>query len=186
MSDVTQILAKIEAGEQGASKELLPLVYQELRRLAAARMTGERPDHTLSATGLVHEAYLRLVDTDQVQRWDSQGHFFAAAAEAMRRILLDSAKRRSRKKRGSDLQRVSIEDAEIAATFVDDPDVLLDIDSRLEQLMEEDGEAAELAKLRLYAGLSVTEAGELLGMSRAHAYNVWRFVRSWFSVQLAD
>lgn len=184
MPDVTRILSKIESGDQRASEDLLPLVYEELRRLAASRMAGERPDHTLSATALVHEAYVRLVDVDRVQRWDSRGHFFAVAAEAMRRILVDSAKRRSRKKRGGGVQRVSVEELDLAATITADPDVLLDVDARLEQLAEEDSEAAELAKLRLYAGLSVTEAGEMLGMSRATAYNVWRFVRSWFAVQL--
>ena len=183
---VSHLLVEIQSGNQRASEVLLPLVYDELRRLAAARMASERPDHTLSATALVHEAYVRLVDTDHDQHWDSRGHFFAAAAEAMRRILVDSAKQRSRKKRGGELQRVSVADLDLAATVASEPDVLLDVDACLDELAEEDHEAAELAKLRLYAGLSVTEAGELLGMSRATAYNAWRFVRSWFAVQLAD
>ena len=186
MNDVTRILARIESGDQHASEDLLPLVYAELRRLAAARMASERPDHTLSATALVHEAYVRLVDTDVVPKWDSRGHFFGAAAEAMRRIRVDSAKRRNRRKRGGDIQRVPLQENDVAANFVSNPDFLLDVDSQLEKLAAEDSEAVELAKLHLFAGLSVTEAGALLGMSRATAYNVWRVIRSWFAVQLAE
>jgi RNA polymerase sigma factor (TIGR02999 family) len=131
MSDVTQILAQIERGAPGASERLLPLVYDELKRLAATRMIGERPDHTLQATALVHEAYLRLVDAQQVQHWESRGHFFSAAAEAMRRILIASAHRRNSRKRGGDRERVEIEELDLAATTSSDPDLLLDIDASL-------------------------------------------------------
>ena len=180
MSDVTLILQKIEQGDPEAAQRLMPLVYDELKKLAAAKMIGERPDHTLQATALVHEAYLRLVDAQQVQRWDSRGHFFSAAAEAMRRILIESARRRNSRKRGGDSRRVALESLDVAATTAGDPDLLLDIDTRLSRLGEEDPQAAELVKLRLFAGLSVTQAGEMLGMSRASAYENWVYVRSWF------
>lgn len=186
MSDVTLILSKIEAGDAKASDELLPLVYDELRKLAAARMASERPDHTLQATALVHEAYVRLVDAEQAQHWDSRGHFFSAAAEAMRRILIESARRKQSLKRGGDCQRLDMEHLDVAATSASDPNLLLDIDAGLSQLAEEEPDAAELLKLRLFAGLSVTEAGEMLGMSRTIAYENWRFVRSWFAVHDAS
>ncbi len=174
--------AKIEQGDPAAAERLLPLVYDELRKLAASKMASERLDHTLQATALVHEAYVRLVDAAQMKRWDSRGHFFSAAAEAMRRILIESAYRRNCRKRGGDGARISIEDFDVAATMASDPDLLLDIDARLCQLATEDREVAELVKLRLFAGLSVTEAGEMLGMSRSAAYRNWEYVRSWFTV----
>lgn len=182
MSDVTQILQQIERGDSEATERLLPLVYDELKKLAATKMFGERPDHTLQATALVHEAYLRLVDAQQVQRWESRGHFFSAAAEAMRRILIESAHRRNSRKRGGDRQRVEIEELDVAATMASDPDLLLDIDAGLAQLAEKDPEAAELLKLRLFAGLSISEAAEMLGMSRSAAYRNWDYIRSWFAV----
>lgn len=181
MSDVTQILQQIERGDPEASERLLPLVYEELKKLATAKMLGERPDHTLQATALVHEAYLRLVDAQQVQRWDSRGHFFSAAAEAMRRILIDSARRKNCLKRGGEPQRVSADAADLVATPATNPDLLLDIDSAITRLAEQDPEAAELVKLRLFAGLSVTEAGQMLGMSRTLAYQNWKYVRAWFA-----
>ena len=182
MSDVTQILQQIERGDAEATERLLPLVYEELKRLAAAKMISERPDHTLQATALVHEAYVRLVHAQQVQRWDSRGHFFSAAAEAMRRILVESARRKSRRKHGGDFQRVQMEDFDMAATTASDPELLMDIDEGLSRLTDEDPEVAELVKLRLFAGLSVSEAGEMLGMSRSTAYENWAYVRSWFAV----
>lgn len=177
MSDVTQILKQIEAGDPLAASELLPLVYDELRKLAAARMAAERPDHTLQATALVHEAYLRLVGSDQ--SWDGRAHFFAAAANSMRRILIESAWAKQGARRGGELQRVELGDPS-DETFIGQPDLLLDLDERLSALEIEDSEAAQLVKLRLYAGLSTAEAGKLLGMSRKTAYSNWEFIRSWF------
>ena len=186
MSDVTQILQKIERGDPAATERLLPVVYDELKRMAAVKLFDERPDHTLQSTALVHEAYLRLVDARQVRRWESRGHFFAAAAEAMRRILVDSARRKKRKKRGGEYRRVGSEQLELVATMADEPDLLLDIDAGLSRLAQEDPEVAELVKLRLFAGLSITEAGKMLGMSRAQAYKNWQFVRAWFTVERTE
>lgn len=185
MNEITQILEAFDGGDPAAAERLLPLVYSELKRLAAAKMRHERPDHTLQATALVHEAYLRLVDAEQVQRWESRGHFFSAAAEAMRRILIESARRRSSLKRGGDRQRLLERDGELALPVASDPDLLLDIDAGLSRLAEEDPLAAELLKLRLFAGLSVTEAGKLLGMSRTTAYQNWQYIRAWFAVREA-
>jgi RNA polymerase sigma factor (TIGR02999 family) len=183
MHNVTQMLSAIEQGDPQAAQELLPLVYDELRKLAAARMVAERPDHTLQATALVHEAYVRLVDGEQVRNWDSRGHFFAAAAEAMRRILIESARAKHGAKRGGELQRVELGDP-AEETLIGDQDLLLDLDERLCALEAEDPEAAQFVKLRLYAGLSTSEAGRVLGMSRNTAYASWQFVRSWFAVEL--
>ena len=182
MSDVTRILSQIESGDPKAAEQLLPLVYEELRRLAKDRMANERADHTLQGTALVHEAYIRLVDTEKVKHWDSRGHFFGAAAEAMRRILIESARSKKCVKRGENLDRQSIDNLDIAAANECDPDLLLDIDAGLTRLADEDAEAAELVKLRLFGGFSVTEAGEMLGMSRTVAYRTWDFARSWFAV----
>lgn len=165
MSDVTQILQRIETGDQRASAELLPLVYEELRKLAAARMIQERPDHTLQATALVHEAYVRLVDQDLAQRWDSRGHFYAAAAEAMRRILVESARAKGREKRGGDRQRVDVEDF-ATSTSIASPEQLLELDDALTKLETQDPAVAELVRLRLYAGLSTPEAAQALGLPR--------------------
>lgn len=183
MSDVTQILKQIEFGEQQAASDLLPIVYEQLRKLAAARMAGERSDHTLQATSLVHEAYLRLVDVEKAQHWDSRAHFFSAAAEAMRRILIESARARKSQRRGGEQQRDELED--VLRSELGSPDALLDIDEGLNRLFQEDVEAAELVKLRLFAGLSVTEAGQLLDMPRSTAYENWDFARCWFAIYLA-
>jgi RNA polymerase sigma factor (TIGR02999 family) len=183
MSDVTQILSKIEAGDQQASAELLPLVYDELRKLAASRMRNEPVDHTLQATALVHEAYLRLVDADEVQRWDSRGHFFSAAAEAMRRILIDTARSRQSQKRGGGAQhelRADIADG----TFIDSPDRLLEVDDALQKLELEDPDVAKFVRLRLYAGLSVEDAGQASGVSRSTAYDWWNYALTWFQVEM--
>jgi RNA polymerase sigma factor (TIGR02999 family) len=180
MTDVTQILSQIESGDAVAAEKLLPLVYEELRRLAKTRMADERADHTLQATGLVHEAYLRLVDVDRAQHWDSRGHFFSAAAESMRRILIESARRKGSLNRGGDRQRTNI-DLDITQTMAAGDDQLLDVSEALDRLAEEEPEAAELVKLRLFAGLSVAESGKLLGLGRTKAFETWEFAEAWFA-----
>ncbi len=182
MSDVTQILKQIEAGDPAAAKQLFPLVYEELRKLAAARMAVERPDHTLQATALVHEAYMRLVGADQP--FESRAHFYGAAANSMRQILINWAHGKGATKRGGTWQRVEMD--ERASADGADPGMILDLDESLTLLAAEDGEAAELVKLRLFAGLSVTEAGQVLGMSRSTAYETWQFARAWFSAHRSD
>ncbi len=179
MSDVTLILSQIESGDPAAAEKLLPLVYEELRKLATARMANERPDHTLQATALVHEAYLRLVDSEQP--WHSRGHFFAAAANSMRQILVNSALARQTRKRGGEAQRVELESLSVSEQL--DPDMILDLDESLTLLAKEDPEAAELVKLRLFAGLSITDAGLALGISRSTAYESWQFARAWFAAR---
>ena len=186
MHDLTHILSEIESGDPAAAERLLPLVYEELKNLAAKKMLAERPDHTLQATALVHEAYLRLVGAQQMQHWDSRGHFFAAAAEAMRRILVESARTKRRLRRGGGQVHVAVESLDVAVTAYSDPDLLLDLEDGLVQLIAEDPEVAELLKLRLFAGLSVSQAGEMLGMSRSVAYRNWDYIRSWFAVYDAD
>jgi RNA polymerase sigma factor (TIGR02999 family) len=177
MNDVTQILSAIECGNPRAAEQLLPLVYDELRRLAAQRMACEPPGLTLQATALVHEAYLRLVDTEKVQSWDSRGHFFAAAAEAMRRILVEAARRRKRQKRGGGRARAELLEADLAVD--DPPDEVLAIDEALARLAAEDPRAAELVKLRYFAGLSIEDAAQALELSRATAYRHWVYARAW-------
>jgi RNA polymerase sigma factor (TIGR02999 family) len=177
MNDVTRILSDIERGDPAAASELLPLVYDELRRLAAHRLAHEPPGLTLQATALVHEAYLRLVGSDEGRGWDSRGHFFAAAAEAMRRILVENARRRGRQKRGGGRARVELLEADLAVD--DPPDEVLAVNEALERLAAEDPQAAELVKLRYFAGLSVEEAAQALGLSRATAYRHWTYARAW-------
>jgi RNA polymerase sigma factor (TIGR02999 family) len=179
MSDVTHILARIESGDPIAADQLLPLVYDELRKLAAARMAQERPDHSLDATGLVHEAYLRLLGD---QQFDSRGHFFAAAAEAMRRILVNHARDRNRQKRCGG--RVRLELLDQTNSLGDDPDLVLSLDQLLDGLAAEDAEAAKIAQLHLFAGLSVGQAGEVMGQSRAAAYRNWKYARAWLRTKL--
>jgi RNA polymerase sigma factor (TIGR02999 family) len=179
MSEVTQILHQIDRGDPEATEQLLPLVYEELKKLAATKMLVERPNHTLQATALVHEAYLRLINAQQLQRWDSRGHFFAAAAEAMRRILIDHARKRSARKRGGESQRVEAEHLAIADLV--DYDLLIDVDECITRLAEEDSTLAQFVKLRLFAGFSVTEVGELLGMPRHVAYEDWKYIRTWIA-----
>ena len=177
MDDVTQILFKIESGDQNASEELLPLVYAELRSLAASRMSRERTDQTLQPTALVHEAYIRLVGAHTTQHWDSRGHFFAAAAEAMRRILVDAARQRNALKRGGDRQRIELPElAEIAQTNHLD---LLALDEALCQLEQEQPKKAQLVKLRFFAGRSLEETAKYLGVSRATAQRDWALARAW-------
>jgi RNA polymerase sigma factor (TIGR02999 family) len=177
MADVTQILSQIESGDPTAAAQLLPLVYDELRKLAAAKLANERPGQTLQATALVHEAYLRLVDGNQAEHWNSRGHFFAAAAEAMRRILVDNARRRARHKHGGGCQREELTASRIAAPEVSDD--LLALDEALERLAEHDSGSAELVKLRYFAGLTIPQAAEILGISPRKADFLWSFARAW-------
>src|SRR5262245_8760809 len=181
MADVTHILQAIDSGDRQAADRLLPLVYAELRQLAAARMAAERPDHSLNATGLVHEAYLRLVGD---QRFDSRGHFFAAAAEAMRRILIDRARSKGRIRHGGDRRRVPLDDIRDAAnTRADD---LLDLDDALTRLAKLDPVRAELVKLRFFAGLTMAEAAAILDVSLASAERYWAFARAWLHAELSN
>jgi RNA polymerase sigma factor (TIGR02999 family) len=182
MSDVTRILSAIEQGDPHAAAQLLPLVYDELRKLAAQRLAQEKPGQTLQATALVHEAYVRLVDVDKVQQWNSRGHFFAAAAEAMRRILIDNARRKERSKRGGGRKRVDLESADLVATS--SPDELLVLNDALDKLATEDPEAAQLVQLRYFMGLSVEEAAQVLGISRSTAYERWAYARAWLHCEL--
>jgi RNA polymerase sigma factor (TIGR02999 family) len=183
MSEVTRILSAIEQGDAHAAEQLLPLVYDELRRLAAQRLAHEAPGQTLQATALVHEAYLRLVDVDNAQPWNSRGHFFAAAAEAMRRILIDNARRKGRQKRGGDRrQRVDLDSQDLVSQTT--PDELLLLDDALAALTVEEPEAGQLVKLRYFAGLSVEQAAELLGLSRTTAYEHWAYARVWLHAEL--
>jgi RNA polymerase sigma factor (TIGR02999 family) len=182
MSDVTQILQQIESGDPAAAEHLLPLVYDELRRLAAARLAAEKPGQTLQATALVHEAYLRLVSGTSAQYWNSRGHFFAAAAEAMRRILVDQARRKKSRRAGGDLQRQSIVEVEIAAP---EPDVdVLALDEALERFEAIDAPAARLVKLRYYAGLTLPQAAQALGFSLSTAERHWAYARAWLHAEL--
>jgi RNA polymerase sigma factor (TIGR02999 family) len=184
MSDVTRILSAMEQGDPHAAEQLLPLVYQELRRLAAQKLAQEAPGQTLQATALVHEAYLRLVDGAQVPHWDSRGHFFAAVAEAMRRILVENARRRRSEKHGGRLRRIDFEEAQSLAEPPSDD--LLALDEALDQLAAEDPVKAELVKLRCFAGLSHQEAAEALGISRATADRYWAYAKSWLYCKLYD
>jgi RNA polymerase sigma factor (TIGR02999 family) len=182
MKDVTLILQQIEQGQDQAVEDLFPAVYAELRRLAAGKMSMERVDHTLSATALVHEAYVRLVDTDTVRNWDSRAHFFSAAAVAMRRILVDHARRKMAVKRGGDLNRQALcDDLTLPPT---DPSLLLDLNEAVDRLEQADAQAAELLKLVLFAGLSVSKGGRILGMSERIAYRHWDYIRSWYAVHV--
>jgi RNA polymerase sigma factor (TIGR02999 family) len=174
MSNLTQLLGAAQQGDRQAAADLLPLVYDELRKLAAAKMATEAPDHTLDATALVHDAYLRLVGD---QKFDGSGHFFAAAAEAMRRILVNHARDRKRLKRGGGKLRLELLDQ--ISSLVEDPDLVLSLDELLTRLGEEDATAAQIAQFHLFGGLSVEEAGKAVGLSRAVAYRNWKYARAW-------
>ena len=177
MNDVTHIMAQIESGDPQAAEQLLPLVYGELRRLARLRLAQEKPGQTLQATALVHEAYLRLVDPDDQRHWDSRGHFFSAAAEAMRRILVENARRKARIKHGGAFERVELPDFSLDG--IHEADELLALEEALTRLTAEEPEKAELVKLRYFAGLKLEEAAEVLGISRATASRHWTYARAW-------
>jgi RNA polymerase sigma factor (TIGR02999 family) len=184
MTDVTQILNAIEQGDPQAAEQLLPLVYDELRRLASEKMAQEKPGQTLQATALVHEAYIRLVDVEKAQHWDGRGHFFAAAAEAMRRILVDGARRRQSAKGGGELRRVEACDAAgpESVALVD----LIALDEALAVLETEEPAKAQLIKLRFFAGLSVDEAAKAMGISLATAKRYWVYARAWLFGRMSD
>jgi len=181
MSEVTRILSAIEQGDLHAAEQLLPLVYDELRKLAAHKLAREKPGQTLEATALVHEAYIRLVDVGQAQHWNSRGHFFAAAAEAMRRILVDQARKKKSQKHGGGLERFPLEQVEIGAP---QPAVdLLAVNDALEKFERLDKGAADLVKLRYYAGLTLPQAAEALGISSSTADRQWAYARAWLNTK---
>jgi RNA polymerase sigma factor (TIGR02999 family) len=182
MSQVTRLLVAIEQGDSQATDKLLPLVYEELRKLAAHKLNNEKPGQTLQATGLVHEAYLRLVGGGPEQKWNGRGHFFAAAAEAMRRILVERERRKRSLKRGGDLARQWFDEANIAAPEI--PNDLLALDEALHKLATIDPNAAELVKLRYFAGLTVKQAAEVLGVSPRTADQLWAYARAWLLAEL--
>lgn len=182
MGDATRILADIEQGDPQAAEQLLPLVYEELRKLAAQRLAGERPGQTLQATALVHEAYLKLVDVQKVQHWDSRGHFFAAAAEAMRRILVQTARHKGRFKHGGNLQRQEFDQVELVAPAT--PEEILAVDESLAKLESIHRPAAELVKLRYFAGMTIPEAAEALAISPRKADQLWAYARAWLLSEL--
>jgi RNA polymerase sigma factor (TIGR02999 family) len=184
MSEVTQILSQIESGDPAAAEHLLPLVYDELRKLAAVRLAQEKPGQTLEATALVHEAYLRLVDVDQAQHWNSRGHFFAAAAEAMRRILVENARRKKSIKAGGAMKRMNFE--YVPGIFNSAPDDLLALDDALTNLERDDPQAAAVAKLRLFSGLTIDECASSLSVHRATAFRHWAYARAFLQLQLPD
>jgi RNA polymerase sigma factor (TIGR02999 family) len=184
MQDVTQILARIETGDPAAAEQLLPLLYDELRKLAAQKLAHEKAGQTLQATALVHEAYVRLVDVDKAQHWNSRGHFFGAAAEAMRRILVESARRRSRVKHGGDRGQDVLDATQIVAPEVSAD--LLALDEALERLAAHDPQSAQLVKLRYFAGLTIPQAAEVLGVSPRKADFVWSFARAWLRREIEE
>src|SRR5262245_18155537 len=183
MTAVTRILSAIEEGDARAPERLLPLVYDELRKMAAQKLAQEKPGQTLEATALVHEAYLRLVDVDAAQHWNSRGHFFAAAAEAMRRILVENARRKHRQRHGGGRRRVRLGDLPAVERTAED---LLALDDALTKLAAEDPAAADLVKLRFYAGFSVEEAADALALSRAPGYRHWKYARAWLRCALDE
>ncbi len=177
MTEVTQILSQIESGDPSAAEQLLPLVYEELRKLAATRISQEKPGQTLQATALVHEAYLRLVDVEQVQHWNSRGHFFAAAAEAMRRILINRARDKNRLKRGGRLRKLDLHKIVLA---LDTPEEeLVAVDEAIERLAHENKACADLVRLRFFAGLSIRDAAAALNISSSTADRHWAYARAW-------
>ena len=182
MSEVTRILSAIEQGDPHAAAQLLPLVYDELRKLATQKLAHEKPGQTLQATALVHEAYIRLVGPDSSQSWNSRGHFFAAAAEAMRRILIERARGKAREKRGGDWHRVDFEELDVATSI--SPEQLVALDDALVGLSAQDQLAGELVKLRYFAGLALGEAAAALSISTATAYRHWAYARAWLHSEL--
>jgi len=184
VSDVTQILGQIEDGDGQAAEKLLPLVYDELRKLAAAKMAQEAPGQTLQATALVHEAYIRLVDVDKAQHWNSRWHFFAAAAEAMRRILIEHARHKQSHRHGGQFNRVPLDDVELATALP--ADELLVLHDAIDALGAHVPVAADLVKVRYFAGLSVEQAAEAMGIARSTAYEHWTYARAWLFAALRD
>jgi RNA polymerase sigma factor (TIGR02999 family) len=182
MSEVTRILSAIEAGDAHAAEQLLPLVYAELRQLAAQKLAQERPGQTLEATALVHEAYLRLVGANPEQPWNSRGHFFAAAAEAMRRLLVENARRKNRLKHGGGRERVRLEDVSLPTRISSDE--LVALDEALEKLQQHDAVKARLVTLRYFGGATIEQAAELLGISRVTAHRYWTYARAWLHQQM--
>ncbi len=182
MNNVTQLLRDIEQGDPQAAEQLLPLVYNELRRLASQRLSSEKPGQTLQATALVHEVYVRLVDVEKVQKWESRGHFFAAAAEAMRRILIDRVRDKGRLKRGGGWRRIRLDRVDLP--IQEPPDDLLALDEALQKLAQEDPLCANLVKLRFFTGLTLADAASALGISRRSADRYWAFARSWLYDEL--
>jgi RNA polymerase sigma factor (TIGR02999 family) len=183
MSDVTHILSAIQQGDPHAAEQLLPLVYAELRKLAGQKLAREKPGQTLDATGLVHEAYLRLVDTEKAQHWNSRGHFFAAAAEAMRHILVDRARQKHSRKRGGERIRVELDEANLAAA--EESEEILAVDEALAGLAAADAQAADLVKLRYFAGLSIPDAAHALNISPRSADRLWAYARAWLRRAIA-
>ena len=184
MSDVTRILSEIESGDPTAAEQLLPLVYDELRKLAAAKLSHEKPGQTIQATVLVHEAWLRLVGGDAAVHWNGRGHFFAAAANAMQRIVVENARRKKRLKAGGEHQRVHL--SEVAAS-VHGPTVdVLAVDEALQKLDRQDHRKAELVRLRFFAGLTVPEAARALGISTSTAYNDWAYAKTWLRLEMSE
>jgi RNA polymerase sigma factor (TIGR02999 family) len=183
-NDVTGVLQALAEGDPQAAEQLLPLVYDELRQLAAARLAHEKPGQTFQPTALVHEAYLRLVGPAEGRMWDSRSHFFAAAAEAMRRILIDNARRKRRQKRGGGLHRVELEAAQLS--YISPAEELLDLNDALDCLAAEDPQAAQFVKLRYFAGLSIEEAAEMVGLSRSAACEHWAYARAWLHRRLGE
>jgi RNA polymerase sigma factor (TIGR02999 family) len=184
MSEVTQILNMIETGDPSAAEQLLPLVYEELRKLAAVRLAQETPGQTIQPTALVHDAYLKLVDTDKIQHWNSRGHFFGAAAEAMRRILVDNAKRKQSVKRGGQLERVDFDEAQIVVSnqSID----LIALDEALNELAVHDSRKAEIVKLRFFAGLTMRQAANALQISESTADADWAYAKAWLRIRVAE
>jgi len=182
MSDVTRILSQIESGDPQAAEQLLPLIYDELRKLAAAKLSQEKPGQTLQATALVHEAYLRLVDVPNAQCWETRGHFFAAAAEAMRRILIDLARHKRTARQGGERPRCELSDVDRVTLPISDE--LLDLDESLARLEAVDSEATQLVKLRVFAGMTVEEAAVVLGVSARTAKRNWAYARAWLGRDL--
>ena len=184
MSNVTKILQAIDQGDPHAAEQLLPLVYDELRRLAATRMANEQPDHTLDATALVHEAYIRLTSSDENQVWNSRGHFFGAAAEAMRRILVEDARRKARIRHGGDFNRHALESSNIASPQLTDD--VVGLSDALDRLAVANAQAAELVKLRFFAGLTSEEAAASLNISPRKATQIWAYARAWLLESMAQ
>jgi RNA polymerase sigma factor (TIGR02999 family) len=184
MSDVTRILSQIESGDPSAADQLLPVVYDELRKLAAARLAEERPGQTLQATALVHEAYLRLVDNHASPHWNSRGHFFSAAAEAMRRILVENARRKARVRHGGAYRRMELHN--LLQDVRPEPETILAVDDAVTRLAVDDPASADLVKLHIFAGLTLEESADTLGVSRATAYRLWSYARAYLRLVLRD